>query len=129
MKISLQENVLGNSASRGQEGGGPYSKGPVGGFESITSPIIFADVILGIVNIALLLALIYVYWKSYSKFKSKFTTGLLVFAFLLLLQNVLFTSFLISNSGFRGPGMGVPIFTLNITELVALATLLLISWE
>lgn len=104
-------------------------QGPGGLLNIHDSQIVLFDVILGIINIVLLLILIYIYWNSYQKFKSKFTTGLLTFALLLLLQNVLFTSFLISNAGFRGPGMGIPIFTLNLTEMIALITLLFISWE
>jgi hypothetical protein len=101
---------------------------PIGGSE-IINPVIMADVILGLLNIILLLVLIYIYWNSYRKIKSKFTTGLLIFALLLLLQNVLFTAYFIIYSGFRGPGMGLPILTLNLTEFVALFTLVIITWE
>ena len=66
---------------------------------------------------------------SYRDFKSKFTFGLLAFALLLLLQNILFTGFLLTYQGFRGPGMGTPIFFLNIIEFFALSILIWVTWE
>ena len=93
------------------------------------SDIISIDILLGIGNICLLIALLYVYWRSYKDFKSKFTRGLLMFALLLLLQNFIFTLFLVIHPGFRGEGMGVPVFILNVIEFLALSILLTVTWE
>jgi hypothetical protein len=71
------------------------------------SDLVTVDIIIGILNICLLLVLLYMYLRSYRDFKSKFTFGLVAFALLLLLQNVLFTAFLLTYQGFRGPGMGI----------------------
>ncbi|MDO9627398.1 MAG: hypothetical protein Q7I96_07225 [Methanobacteriaceae archaeon] len=99
------------------------------GMSIANSQIITIDIIIGIGNICLLLILLYMYVKSYREFKSKFTFGLLLFASLLLLQNVLFTGFLLSYQGFRGPGMGTPIFFLNIIEFFALCILIYVTRE
>jgi hypothetical protein len=97
---------------------------------SLANPqIINIDIVIGIANIVLLLILLYMYLGSYREFKSKFTFGLLSFVMLLLLQNILFTSFLILNQGFRGPDMGTPIFFLNIIELFALIILVWVTKE
>ncbi|MBI5680971.1 MAG: hypothetical protein HZC47_08765 [Methanobacterium sp.] len=93
-------------------------------------------IIIGIANICLLIALLYVYLKSYKQLKSKFTMGLLVFASLLLLQNVVSTLFLVLNM-FVGPGshsfeigrQEFPLSSINIIQLIALSILLKITWE
>lgn len=93
-------------------------------------------VIVGIANIGLLLALIYVYLKSYRQLKSKFTMGLLVFASLLLLQNLVSVVFLAS-SMILGPGnhsfelgrQEFPLSSINVIQLIALSILLYITWE
>ncbi len=45
-------------------------------------------VILELINVALLLFLLSVYIQNYRQMKSTFCSGLIVFAFLLLLQNI-----------------------------------------
>ena len=115
----------------GYQGGNGTGKG-LGqglGIQLANNQIITIDVIIGIGNIFLLLILIYLYIGSYRDFKSKFTFGLLAFAFLLLLQNVLFTGSLLTYQGFRGSGMGTPIFFLNIIEFFALSILIWVTWE
>lgn len=108
---------------------GGNGTGAGGGMHLANSQLISIDIIIGIGNICLLLILLYMYLGSYREFKSKFTFGLLAFTFLLLLQNLLFTGFLITYQGFRGPGMGTPIFFLNIIEFFALAVLIWVTRE
>ncbi len=114
-------------------GGNGYQGGEgavIGGaIHLINSQIITIDIVVGIGNICLLLVLLFLYLRSFRDFKSKFTFGLLAFAFLLLLQNALFTGFLLTYQGFRGPGMGTPIFFLNIIEFFALLILIWVTWE
>lgn len=55
----------------------------------INRMIILAAIIVGIANIGLLSGLFYFYWNSYKELKSKFTTGLIYFALILLVQNIL----------------------------------------
>ena len=57
--------------------------------------IIFLVIGVGIANICLLLGLIHAYWRTYKELKSQFTSGLLLFASFLLLQNILTTAALI----------------------------------
>ncbi|MBI5459647.1 hypothetical protein [Methanobacterium sp.] len=110
----------------GTGGGNGTSVGPIN-FDN--SQLITIDVVLGIANICLLLILLYMYIGSYRKFKSEFTFGLVAFAMLLLLQNALFTGFLLLHEGFKGPGMGSPIFFLNIIEFFALSVLIGVTRE
>lgn len=99
------------------------------GWGLANSQIINIDIVIGMANIILLLVLLYMYLGSYREFKSKFTFGLVAFTFLLLLQNVMFTVFLLTYQGFRGPDMGTPIFFLNIVEFFALSILLWVTRE
>jgi hypothetical protein len=116
--------LAGGSGYHGGDG-----TGFAGGMQLANSQFISIDIIIGIGNICLLLILLYMYLGSYREFKSKFTFGLLAFTFLLLLQNLLFTGFLITYQGFRGPGMGTPIFFLNIIEFFALVVLIWVTRE
>jgi hypothetical protein len=104
-----------------------------GGIWSLLQPtnsqIIAIDVIIGIAVILLLIILLYVYVESYREFRSKFTLGLVFFALLLLFQNLLFTSLLLTNSSFMNMGMAVPFFFLNLMEFFALLILIWITLE
>ncbi|MGF7117615.1 hypothetical protein [Methanobacterium oryzae] len=101
-----------------RQGIGPYN-----------SELVFSAGIIGIVNIFLLLGLLYIYWGSYKEFKSQFILGIIVFIFLLLIQNILFTGFIFIIGGFRGPGMGLPLFITNVIQFIGLSILLKISWD
>ncbi|MDP3065917.1 MAG: hypothetical protein Q8N08_04185 [Methanobacteriaceae archaeon] len=85
--------------------------------------------LVGLINIALLLVMLGIYLSSYRRLKSRFTLGLVFFALLLILQNALFIFFLIISEGFRGPGMGGPVLSLNIIQFGALIVLLKITWD
>ncbi|PPA79625.1 MAG: hypothetical protein C00003105_02084 [ANME-2 cluster archaeon HR1] len=56
----------------------------------IYDPVFITNVkmIINTANIVLLLLLLAIYIRSYFKIKSKFTLGLMIFAFLLLMQEV-----------------------------------------
>ncbi|MBI5679495.1 MAG: hypothetical protein HZC47_01150 [Methanobacterium sp.] len=84
--------------------------------------------LVGVANILLLIILLFIYISSYRKLKSRFSLGLILFAFLLIMQNALFIFFLLSKEGFHGPGMGGPVLSLNIIEFGALLVLLKITW-
>jgi hypothetical protein len=79
-------------------------------------------------NIGLLLILLFTYVTSYRKLKSQFTLGLVIFATLLIVQNIMFMFFLIVREGFHGPGMGFPVLSLSIVEFGALLVLLKTTW-
>ncbi len=96
----------------------------------------YIAIAVGIANICLLIALIYIYMKNYRQIKSKFTMGLLVFASLLLLQNVVSTGILILNlvmgmghHGFDLDRPQFPLSSINIIQLIALSVLLKITLD
>ena len=88
---------------------------------------------VGLINIALLLGLLHIYWKSYSKLKSEFTVGLIFFALVLLAQNVFETTFLVllSVSGIYNHELlehSLELSAINIIQFVALSILFKITW-
>ncbi|MCZ3365475.1 MULTISPECIES: hypothetical protein [Methanobacterium] len=114
---------------------GPFHIGPngidIGGIGTS-----YLSIVVGIANICLLIALIYIYMKNYRQLKSKFTMGLLVFASLLLLQNVVSTGFLILNlvmgmgqHGFDIDRPQFPLSSINVIQLIALSVLLKITLD
>ncbi len=126
----------GNSYQANGSGIPPQGMNPApGGLDIIGISTILA-IIVGIANICLLIALLYVYLKSYKRLKSKFTMGLLVFASLLLIQNLVSTLFL-AVSMISGPGnhsfeigrQEFPLSSINVIQLIALSILLYITWE
>jgi hypothetical protein len=98
--------------------------------------ILLAAIIVGIANVGLLSGLFYFYWNSFKQLKSKFTTGLLYFALILLVQNILaiiaLTVFLIMGIEIHEIG-GTEIYSIlllvTIAQLVALTILFKITWD
>jgi hypothetical protein len=88
----------------------------------------YSALITSIANICLLAGMLYVYLERYLKVKSKFTTTLVLFTLLFLIQNVLFSVYFSFN---------VPESILNSValliflglEFTALALLLMITRE
>lgn len=111
------------------EGNGTGNGGIWNILQPTNSQIITIDIIIGIGVILLLIILLYVYLGSYRKFRTKFTLGLILFALLLLLQNILFISVLLTYSCFRTAGMGTPFFFLNFIEFFALLMLIWVTLE
>lgn len=98
--------------------------------------VIFVAVAIGIANVCLLFGLLYSYWKTYSQVKSQFTIGLLYFSTFLLFQNILSTLFLalplfmpIEFHGSEIGGPRLPLFLINIVQLIALSILFKITRE
>lgn len=77
----------------------------------------------------LLLALLYVYWRNYRAMKAKFTLGLLVFAALLLLQNIVGMYYRFTMMDYYSPAAAGGVALIRGIEVLALAVLLYISWE
>ncbi|BDZ67033.1 hypothetical protein [Methanobacterium ferruginis] len=96
---------------------------------------------IGIVNIFLLLFLLKEYLKTYKQIKSGFTIGLMYFSTFLLLQNIVTTIFLALHlimlsdispmnaniSEINGPRL--PLFLINVVQLIALSILFKITRE
>ncbi len=98
--------------------------------------LILVAVAVGIANVLLLLFLIKAYWKTYKEVKSGFTIGLLYFSTFLLLQNIVSTAFLALPlvipfdfvvSELHSPRL--PLFLINVVQLVALSILFKITRE
>lgn len=70
----------------------------------------YSALITSIANICLLVGMLYVYLGRYLKVKSKFTTVLLLFTLLFLIQNILFSVY----------------FSLNVPDTIINAVVLLI---
>jgi hypothetical protein len=103
-------------------------------FGTISLVLIFGALAVGIANVALLLGLLHAYWKTYKEVKSGFTIGLLYFASILLLQNIVATTFialpLVTPIEFNGSeihGPRLPLFLINIVQLIALTILFRIT--
>jgi hypothetical protein len=102
----------------------------------INRMIILAAVIIGIANVGLLSGLFYFYWNSYHEIKSKFTTGLIYFAVILLVQNVLaimaLSLFALLGIEMHERGATEVYFVLLLVEaaqLIAFTILFKITWD
>jgi len=99
---------------------------------SMYDPVFIMNIktIMTTANVVLLVLLLAIYIRSYAQVKSKFTLGLMIFAFLLLLQAVISTPGMHSATrGYRmciiGPLDVIP----DILELMALIVLMYLSSE
>ena len=100
--------------------------------------IIYTALAIEIVILCLLLGLLYVYWGSYKKVKSKFTIGLIFFASTFLLKSIILIALILAfimfpfphviNGSDGGPPIAL-VFLVNIIECIALSILLKISWK
>ena len=115
----VEELVPGNGSFGGNGSGQPPLDDPN---LAIIAAIVCAA------NIGLLLILLFTYVASYRKLKSQFSLGLVIFATLLIVQNIMFMFFLLVREGFHGPGMGFPVLSLSIVEFGALLVLLKTTW-
>ena len=88
----------------------------------------YSALITSIANICLLAGMLYVYMERYLKFKSKFTTTLVLFASLFLVQNILFSVYFVFNPPATIINALLPLIFLGL-EFTALALLLMITRE
>jgi hypothetical protein len=84
--------------------------------------------ITSVANIILLIGMLYVYVERYLKVKSKFTTTLVLFASLFLVQNILFSVYFVFNPPGTIINALLPLIFLGL-EFTALALLLMITRE
>jgi hypothetical protein len=88
----------------------------------------YSALITSIANICLLIGMLYVYLERYLKVKSKFTTTLVLFALLFLVQNILFSVYFLYNLPETVVNAVLPLVFLGL-EFTALALLLMITRE
>lgn len=84
--------------------------------------------ITSIANIILLIGMLYVYLERYLKVKSKFTTTLVLFSLLFLIQNILFSIYFVFNLPETLINALLPLIFLGL-EFTALTLLLMITRE
>jgi len=84
--------------------------------------------ITSIANIILLIGMLYVYLERYLKVKSKFTTTLVLFSLLFLIQNILFSIYFVFNLPETIINALLPLIFLGL-EFTALTLLLMITRE
>ena len=86
-----------------------------------------ARTVLSSINIVLLIVLIINYASIYTKTRSEFTIGLLLFAAFFLLKDIAWSPFVVHLAGFNVFGLGPFAFLPDLFELVALSVLLYLS--
>ena len=80
-------------------------------------------------NIILLCSLVYVYARNLKQLGSTFTFGLLLFALLLLAQNLVSFYFYVTMMPYFAAGLESYVFSFNILQFLAYATLNYITWK
>ena len=81
------------------------------------------------ISTVLLLGLIYVYYKNLKKIKSNFTIGLLIFALLFLIQNIISLCYFIAMKNYYVPEVEIHVFILTLLQAIGFGVLLKITWE
>lgn len=85
--------------------------------------------ILTIVSILALGFLLHIYIKNLKKIKSNFTIGLLVFALLFLIQNIVSLYYYLTMMEYYSPEVEVHVFILTLLQTIGFLILLKITWE
>ena len=85
--------------------------------------------ILAVVAILVLGFLLHIYIKNLRKIKSSFTIGLLVFALLFLIQNLVSLYYFLTMMEYYSPEVEVHVFILTLLQTIGLLVLLKITWE
>ncbi len=86
-------------------------------------------VVTTVISAIILVSLLTIYLGNYKKIKSKFCTGLIIFALLLLAQNVAAIYFQINMSHQCSYETAQPFLILNFLEAVGLGALLYVTWK
>ncbi len=80
-------------------------------------------------NAVMLLALLFVYWKSVQKVRSGFTYGLALFALLFLLQSLASLYFYATNMPYYANMVELHVFILTILQAIAFAVMNWLAWK
>ena len=88
------------------------------------------NIVFAAVSAALVTALLVVYGRSARQIRSRFTLGLVAFAVLFLLQNLvgMWVYMSMNDAGMKGD-VAIPMLVLNVVETGALGTLVAVTWE
>ncbi|MBS3068619.1 hypothetical protein J4450_07980 [Candidatus Micrarchaeota archaeon] len=82
-----------------------------------------------VISAIILVTLLVIYLSNYRKIKSTFCTGLIIFAILLLVQNVAAIYFQINMSHQCSYETAQPFLILNFLEAIGLGALLYVTWK
>ena len=88
-----------------------------------------ATFVLTIINIILLLILGWIYGTSWLKIKSSFTTGLLMFTLIFLLQNLTSFYFYVTEMPYFVDMVSMHVLILTSLQTLALVIMVAISWK
>ncbi len=86
-----------------------------------------ASAVVSAANVAVLVGLLTLYGKTYSSSRAQFTLGLIFFASLLLVQNVIGIYSYITMAHFFTEAILPYLFAINIAELAGLSILLKVT--
>jgi hypothetical protein len=94
----------------------------------------FIDIVLAVASIMVLTGLLYLYRSNFKTLRAPLSLGLIVFAALFLIENlVAIYSYVSLNDSLSGTGLAssvaMPMLALNAVELVGFATLFYVSWR
>ena len=81
------------------------------------------------ISTILLLGLVYVYYKNLRKIKSNFTIGLLIFAILFMIQNIVSLYYFITMMDYYVPEFETHVFIFTLLQTIGFGILLKITWE
>ncbi len=87
------------------------------------------NIIVGSISVALLVTLLILYGRNLREVRSPFAVGLVLFALLFLIENLvgIYSYFQLSAQRF-GPDVALPMLYLNVAEAAAFGVLVAISW-
>jgi len=80
-------------------------------------------------NLFLIISLIFVYLRNLIKFKSTFTFGLFLFAFLFLMQNAVLLYFFLTMMPYYATGVETYAFIFSVVQAIAFLILNFITWK
>jgi hypothetical protein len=92
------------------------------------SIIMDVSAVVSAANIAILIALIILYGRTYSSSRAQFTLGLIFFAALLLVQNAIGVYSYITMAPLFAEALLPYMLAINIAELAGLSVLLKVTW-
>ena len=84
---------------------------------------------LSVANIMLILSLMYIYGKNHQRIRSGFTTGLLLFTFIFLVQNLVGLYFTATMMPYYVEGVEGYALALTVMQTAAFAVMNYITWK
>jgi len=91
--------------------------------------IMQATTALTFLSIALLAVLLRIYWQNYAKIKSKFTIGLMLFAGVFRVQNMVSFYFFVTMMPYFVQAVEMHVFLLSLLQSIAFSVMLWNAWK